>query len=194
MDIYLETARLILRRFTPEDVHNLWELDSDPEVTRYLNGGQPIPYEEIRDEQIPRLLGDYRGDEGLGRWAVERKDSGMFIGRFFLKRDRFDPASLDMGYRLKPTAWGHGYATEVARALVRKAFADLHAPRVAAYTLPENRASWRVMEKAGLSLVRRFVWEAPGKWHHGRAALEYALSRQAWESGRSRESGESSGV
>jgi len=190
MDVSLETLRLILRRFTPEDVDNLWELDSDPEVMRHLNGGQPTPYGAIHDTDIPRFLAYHQEHEGLGYWAVEEKETREFIGRFLLKLDRSDPASLELGYRLKRSVWGQGYATEGSRALIRKAFEDLDALRVTAYTTPANRASWRVMEKAGLSFVRAFVLEAPGRWHHGREAVEYALSRQEWESGSRRGLGE----
>src|SRR5947209_2964954 len=71
MDGYLETPRLVLRRFTPEDVDNLRELDSDPEVMRRLTGGQPTPYDDIRDLAIPRFLAYHQELEGLGYWAVE---------------------------------------------------------------------------------------------------------------------------
>lgn len=181
MDVYLETERLILRRFTPEDVDNLCELDRDPEVTRHLTGGQPTPYEVIRDQEIPYFLEYYREHEGLGWWASEEKATGEFIGWFHLKPDRFDPSALEVGYRLRPSAWGKGYGTEGARALVRKAFEQLGAQRVTAYTGSANNASRRVMEKAGLGLVRTFVWEAPGRWRHGKEAVEYALSRKQGE-------------
>jgi RimJ/RimL family protein N-acetyltransferase len=186
MDVYLETPRLVLRRFTPEDVDNLWELDGDPEVMRHLTGGQPTPYDDIRDLAIPRVLAYHQEHEGLGYWAAEEKEMREFIGRFHLKLDRSDPESLEVGYRLKRPAWGQGYATEAVRALVRRAFEDLDAPRVTAYTTLEYRASWRVMEKAGFSFVRAFVLEAPGRWHHGRQAVEYALRRQEWASGSGR--------
>ena len=54
-----------------------------------------------------------------------------------------------------------------------------------AYASPENKASWRVMEKAGLRFVRTFVWEAPGRWHHGKEAVEYAVCGRQWELGSS---------
>lgn len=181
MDDYLDTPRLFLRRFTPEDVDNLWELDSDPEVMRHLNGGRPTPYDSVRETDLPRFLTYHQEHAGLGYWAAEERESREFIGRFFLKRDRADPQSIELGYRLKRSVWGKGYATEGARALIRKAFEELDAPRVTAYTTPENAASWRVMEKAGLSLVRVFVLEGRG-WHHGKEAVEYAVSRQEWES------------
>ncbi len=180
MDGDLETPRLVLRRFTPQDADNVWELDSDPEVMRLLNGGQPTPYDVVRDTDIPRFLAYHEKHAGLGYWAVEEKETKAFVGRFFLKIDRSDPTSLELGYRLKRSVWGKGYATEGARALVHMAFAELGAPRMTAYTTRENRVSWRVMEKAGFSSVRAFVWERPGMWDHGKEVVEYALSRQEW--------------
>jgi len=181
MDGNLETSRMIWRRFTPEDVDNVWELDSDPAVMRHLNGGQPTPYNVIRDTAIPRFLAYHREHAGLGYWAAEEKETRAFVGRFFLTIDRPDPTALEIGYRLKQSVWGKGYATEGVRALVRKAFVESGAPRVTAYTTRENRASWRVMEKAGLSLVRSFVAERPGRWHHGKEVVVYALTKQEWE-------------
>lgn len=182
MDVYLETERLVLRQFTPRDVDNLWALDSDLEVTRYLTGGQATPYEVIRDEEIPFFLAYYKKGDRLGWWAAEEKVTRTFIGWFHLKPDRFDDAALEIGYRLRRPSWGKGYATEAAKALVRKAFEELGATRVTAYTSPENKTSWRVMEKVGLGFVRKFVWEAPGRWRHGKEAVEYALTSREWRS------------
>jgi RimJ/RimL family protein N-acetyltransferase len=181
--VYLKTARLILRQFTPKDVENLWELDSDPEVTRHLTGGQSTPYEVIRNEEIPYFLTFYREHCGLGWWAAELKETGEFIGWFHLKPDLLDSEALEIGYRLKRTAWSNGYATEVVTDLVRKAFEELGASRVTAYTRPENEASLRVMQKAGLRYARTFVSDSPGRWRHGRETVEYALSKREFEFG-----------
>src|SRR5262245_2151732 len=161
MDGDLETPRLLLRRFTPDDVDNVWELDRDPEVMRHVSGGQPTPYSVVRDRSIPRFLTYHRDHPGIGYWAVEEKETRAFIGRIFLTRVRTDPDALEIGYRLRRSAWGKGYATEGVRALVRKAFAEQNALRVTAYTVRENRASWRVMEKAGFTLVQTFVYDRP---------------------------------
>src|SRR5947209_20555810 len=67
-----------------------------------------------------------------------------------------DPNDVALGYRLRKAAWGHGYATEGARALIRKGFTELGVQRVFATTYQDNRASRRVMEKSGLTLVRTY--------------------------------------
>jgi RimJ/RimL family protein N-acetyltransferase len=176
----LETSRLLLRRFTPDDVDNVWELDHDPEVMRYVSGGQPTPYSDVRDRSIPRFLTYHREHPGIGYWAMEERETRAFIGRIFLTRVRTDPDALEIGYRLKRSAWGKGYATEGVRALVRKAFVEQRALRVFAYTVRDNRASWRVMEKAGFTLVQTFVYDRPGRWHDGMEGAQYALTRDQW--------------
>src|SRR5947209_2713450 len=123
MDVFLETERLVLRRFTPEDVDAVVELDSDPEVMRYITGGAPTPREEIEQEYLPSWLGYYARFAGLGFWAAQEKATGEFIGWFhFRPPDGHAPDDVELGYRLRRAAWGKGYATEGARALIARGF------------------------------------------------------------------------
>ncbi|WP_091654181.1 GNAT family N-acetyltransferase [Micromonospora pallida] len=80
----LETERLRLRRFTLADLDHLVALDSDPEVMRYLTGGRPTPLPVVRDQVLPRLLGEYDRWPGLGRWAATDRTDGTFLGWFAL--------------------------------------------------------------------------------------------------------------
>jgi RimJ/RimL family protein N-acetyltransferase len=183
MHVVLETDRLTLRRFTEEDVDNLFELNSDPEVMRYLTGGQPTPREEIRDNIIPFHLGIYERFDGLGTWAAEARSTGEFLGWFHLRPGRDeDIDDIELGYRLRRAAWNKGYGTEGSRALIRKGFTGLGAERVFAHTMTVNTASRRVMEKSGLVLVRTFPHEGPdvieGSEH---GEVEYALTKTEWE-------------
>lgn len=183
MHVVFETDRLILRRFTPDDVGNLVELDSDPEVMWYISRGRPTSRKEIERVILPRFLELYDRYEGYGTWAVVEKASGEFIGWLSLRpRDGDPPDEPELGYRLRRSAWGKGYATEGARALVHRAFADLGARRVYAETMAVNKASRRVLEKAGLQPARTFhaEWEdrIPGSEH---GELEYELRRTDWE-------------
>ena len=183
MHVYLETERLILRRFTPEDVDLLAEMDSDPEVMRYLTGGTPTPREKIATETLPRALNDYARGDDLGRWAAIEKATGAFIGWFGLRRhEDSPPGEVELGYRLRRSAGGKGYATEGSRALIRKGFAELGVQRVVANTMTVNRASRRVMEKLGMTHVRTYFldWpEAIEGSEHG--DVEYALRKEEWE-------------
>ncbi|HEX8861981.1 MAG TPA: GNAT family N-acetyltransferase [Actinomycetes bacterium] len=183
MEVFLETDRLLLRRFTADDVDNLVELDGDPDVMRFITGGRPTPREEIRDDVLPAFLGYYRRFAGYGFWAAIEKSTGAFLGWFHLRPPeghRLD--DVELGYRLRKSAWGKGYATEASRALIRKAFTELGARRVYAETMAVNLASRRVMEKAGLRLVRSFHQQWPDHIDgdkHG--DVEYALHRDEWE-------------
>ena len=185
MSIFLATRRLTLRRFTAADVDLLTELNSDPEVMRYINGGQPTPRAEVRDRIIPNFLDCYERFGGLGYWAAEATATGDFLGWF-----QFRPvpdAGVELGYRLRRAAWHRGYATEGSRAILRKGFTDCGVERVFARTLAANTASRRVLEKCGLVFVRTFRVDGPpgpgGSGSGGPAldAIEYALTRPAWE-------------
>jgi RimJ/RimL family protein N-acetyltransferase len=182
MDVYLETARLRLRRFTAGDVDRLVELDSDPAVMRFISGGRPTPRAEVEGELLPWWLAYYERYDGYGFWAAIEKASGEFIGWFHLRpHDESTPDEPELGYRLRAASWGMGYATEGSRALIDRAFRELGAVRVSAETMAVNSASRRVMEKAGLRYVRTFQQEWPDTIdgdEHG--DVEYALTRAEW--------------
>jgi RimJ/RimL family protein N-acetyltransferase len=183
MDVVLETERLVLRKFSEADVDLLFALDADPEVTRFINGGKPTPREVIQNEIIPGILRYYETTPGFGRWAVVERASGAFLGWLSLRRwTEGGPGEAVLGYRLRRAAWGQGYATEGARAVIRRAFADLGIQRIVAHTMTVNTGSRRVMDKSGMSLVRTFFGEWPevieGSEH---GDVEYALTRADWE-------------
>ena len=182
MRVFLETERLLLRRFTESDVANLHDLDGDPEVMRFVNGGKPVSRDVIREETLPRFLRAYERFEGFGVWAAIERSTGQFVGWFeFYPRKDAGPEEVELGYRLRRSAWGKGYATEGSRALIRKGFTELGVQRVVAETMAVNAASRRVMEKAGLKYVRTFHQEWQERIEgdeHG--DVEYALAKVDW--------------
>jgi RimJ/RimL family protein N-acetyltransferase len=180
----LTTDRLLLREFTMDDVDLLVELDSDPAVMRFLTNGKPTPREQVEREQLPRILADYRRYPGLGRWAAIERSTGEFLGWLSLQPVA-GGTEADLGYRLRRSTWGKGYASEGARALVGKAFQVARLERVFAQTMAVNTASRRVMEKAGLRYVRTFhlTFDDPIEGtEHGE--VEYELRRGDWEAQR----------
>jgi RimJ/RimL family protein N-acetyltransferase len=183
VQIFLETERLVLREFTMADVDNLVSLDSDPEVMRFVTGGVPTSRDEIEQDILPHYLAYYQRLGGYGFWAAIEKPTGTFIGWFhFRPRERADPGEAELGYRLRKSAWGKGYATEGSRALIRKGFTEFDVHRVVAEAMAVNLASRRVMEKAGLTLVRTFHQPWPYRIEgdeHG--DVEYALNKSDWE-------------
>ena len=182
MEIFLRTDRLLLRRFTGADVENLVSLDGDPEVMRLLTGGRPTPRDVVEHELLPGLLEDYDRLAPFGTWAAVERSTGEFIGWFALDpADGDERGEVELGYRLRKSAWGKGYATEGSRALVDKAFAELGVQRVHADTMAVNTASRRVLEKAGFRHVRTFhlTWDDPIEGtEHGE--VEYELRRADW--------------
>jgi RimJ/RimL family protein N-acetyltransferase len=178
MHVVLETDRLILRRFTPDDVDALVALDADPEVMRYLSGGRPTPREVIEGERLPRYLAYHAAGDAFGYWAAIERSSGAFLGWFHFRPSEGRSSDVELGYRLRRAAWGKGYATEGSRALIHKGFTDLGVRRVVAETMAVNIASPRVMEKAGLTLVRTFQQEWPEPIEGTeRGDVEYALRK-----------------
>ena len=143
----LHTARLRLRPFTGADVDVLFALHSSAHVLRYWDA--PPWSEPARAERFIAACRQM-ADEGTGaRLAMDRSSDGAFIGWCGLTRWNPDYRSASLGYCLKDAAWGHGYATEAAGALLQWAFDTLDLNRVQAETDTRNLASARVLEKVG---------------------------------------------
>ncbi|MFF0268608.1 GNAT family N-acetyltransferase [Kribbella sp. NPDC004536] len=176
--VYLETERLRLRRFTPADAGLLVELDSDPEVMRFLTGA-PTPPAEIEDVVLPGILKVYAEHPGLGTFAAS--DAGGFVGWFGMQPTA-DPRAVGVGYRLLQSAWGNGYATEGTKALIAQAFTELGMERVEADTMAVNHRSRAVMRRAGLRFEKVFHVQfddpLPGTEF---GEVLYSVDRATWE-------------
>ncbi|MEP7328007.1 MAG: GNAT family N-acetyltransferase [Betaproteobacteria bacterium] len=144
---WLETLRLALREFVPEDLDDLHRLDSDPRVMHFF-GGKPAK-REASEAAMRRILRYPRFYPDLGIWYATRRDTGEYIGWFCFKYAGRS-ADVEVGYRLLHRAWGKGFATEGATALVHYGFDDLGLHKIIGVTHPQNFASQRVLMKAGL--------------------------------------------
>ena len=194
--VYLETERLILRRFTPDDLDDLIALDADPAVMRYISGGAEMPPDEQPESLLPYWLKFYERGDAWGFWAAIERSSGEFIGWFHLRPvPGVDPDDEpELGYRLVRAAWGRGLATEGSRALIDKAFTKLGARRVYATAMAVNTGSRRVMEKAGLRYVRTFVADWPVRVPGDEEGdVEYTIDRDGWAADRARLTGAADG-
>ncbi len=146
---WLETLRLSMREFTLDDFGDLYALNSDPRVMRYIADGTPSSRADVggalqRFARYPRLYPD------LGIWHTSRRDTGAFIG-FFALNYAGKTTDIEIGYRLLRNAWGYGFATEGATALAHYGFDDLGLDRIIGITHPDNKASQNVLMKAGLA-------------------------------------------
>ena len=179
----LHTERITLVPLADEHIEWEAELDSDPEVMRYLNG-RASTREEVEAGHARRLAAAQKVD-GLGFWVglVE----GEFVGWWTLQPAHGpdqpdDPGVADLGYRLLRRNWGNGLASEGARELVRYGFEDIGLERIIAQTIAVNAASRAVMERVGLTYVRAFPTSmtAPVEGLE-QGEVEYELTREQWE-------------
>jgi RimJ/RimL family protein N-acetyltransferase len=145
----LETERLLLRPWRPEDLEPFAALNQDPEVMRFFPA--PLTPEESR----ARMEGAraHFDRHGWGCWAVERKGGPAFIGFIALGEPRFQAPftpCIEVGWRLARDQWGRGLAPEGARAALGCAFGTLGLAEVVSFTAAVNQPSRRVMEKLGM--------------------------------------------
>jgi RimJ/RimL family protein N-acetyltransferase len=149
----IETERLLLRTWQPDDAAPFAALNADPQVTRYLNG--PMSRDDS-DELIARIRAHW-DEHGFGLYAAEVKETGTFIGFIGLAIPSFLPdvlPTVEVGWRLAREHWGNGYATEGARASLRCGFEDLELRQIISIIHPENAASIRVAERLDMTRGR----------------------------------------
>ncbi len=142
-----ETERLRLRPFRVSDFDDYAAMCADPEVARYLN----VRFTREQSwRHLAFLVGHWKL-RGYGMWAVEHRETGTFLGRIGFADPEGWPG-CELAWALVRRCWGHGYATEGARAALALAFTLLNKDRVISLIRPENRASIRVAERIGESL------------------------------------------
>lgn len=151
----LETDRLILREFLPQDADALALLLSDPETMQYY----PAPMDRAGVEQwIERNLRRYSAD-GVGLWAMVLKSTGEMIGDCGIIRQPVEGEYLyEIGYHLRRDHWGQGLATEAAVACREWGFAHLGVSRLISLIRPENLPSQRVAERNGMTIWKEVDW------------------------------------
>lgn len=157
----IETERLILREILPTDLEGFYELDSDPEVHRYLGNNRVTDKSQVV-EVINSVRQQYV-DFGIGRWAIIDKKSNNFIGwtglKFVTTLTNNHINFYDIGYRLKRKYWGQGIATESAVACLAYAFDNLNLEVVYASASIENIASNTILKKIGLNFIETYYYK-----------------------------------
>jgi RimJ/RimL family protein N-acetyltransferase len=148
MKVILETDRLLLREYLEQDAEAFFKLNTDPEVLRFVPDKALLNVEQARQILVDHPIADYR-KHGFGRGACILKSTGENIGFAGLKYLE-ELGEVDVAYRLMPSHWGKGLATEAALASVRYGFTDLGLKQIIGLVMPENVPSVRVLEKIGL--------------------------------------------
>lgn len=156
--IIVQTERLVLRHFEPADCEVLMHVFGDAEVMRFGDGVQSRKWVAI---WLETALENYQS-HGFGPYAVIEQNSHDLIGYCGLSyfADIDGREEIELGYRLKRAAWGHGYATEAAAAVRDFAFHTLNIRRLIALIDPFNVASLRVAEKIGMHYESEMMLES----------------------------------
>ena len=146
----IETARLLIRSFDPKDLDPYLSIVADADVMKYLGG---VLSKEQAKRYIDRAI-ETEQKSGYSRYAVELKESGQFVGMCGIVPVK---DYIDLGYRFAKSAWGKGFATEAASAVVALGFAEHEFREIVGLTHPDNSASIKVLEKLGFSYEREEV-------------------------------------
>jgi len=178
-DWWLTTERLALRRMTSDDLDWFSSLYADAAVTRYLGGTKTR--EQVADMMRTRILDYYDEHPGLGVWMTVERASRQPVG-FHLLNHIQGETILQVGYGLSRSAWGRGFATEMAAAVLRHGFVDLGLERIAGIASLGNVASLRVLEKIGLERRGERSFPHPAYAAQGPLAW-FERERDAWLAG-----------
>jgi len=178
-DFRHETDRLILRDWREEDWPEFWKGTNTLAVMRYLGG---VLDTSGQADARARIEG-YRDQHGHTFWAVERKSDRVLLGFCGLKRsnERGGPQDMmEVGWRLREEAWGHGYAKEAAIASIDLAFERFSADEVIALTVMGNAASWGLMERLGMERRKDLDFEGPEWTDVDPAIIVYSITPAQW--------------
>jgi len=171
----LQTMKLTLTPCCPGDSADFMDLERDPEVMRFLNGGYPVDQAQSYPDATFLMP---RGTEPYV-WTARRTASGAFVGWFCLWPESETEAEL--GFRLRRMDWGQGLASEGASALINWGFQSGGYDRIFACAMAVNHASRRVLEKIGLNYVRTVHVDWPDRFPGVEdGEVQYELMRAGW--------------
>lgn len=167
MNILIETNRLILREIIASDFEAMFELDSNPNVNKYL-GNNPLKSIEESQKIIENIRKQYQ-ENGIGRFAIILKETNEFIGwsgiKFITEIDNNHINFYEIGYRLKEKHWGKGYGFESAKAWLDYGFRKMNIPIMYASAHKENAASIKILHKIGMKIISEYDWNGiPCYW------------------------------
>jgi RimJ/RimL family protein N-acetyltransferase len=178
----LRTARLVLRRWRPEDREPFAALNADPVVMQHF----PAALTREESDALASRIQTHFAHHGFGLWAVEIPSVTPFAGFIGLSvpsfQAHFTPC-VEIGWRLTKRHWGMGYASEGARAVLRFGFERLGLHEIVSFTVQVNIRSRRVMEGIGMSFSPADDFDHPllVEGHPRRRHVLYRMTREAWE-------------
>ncbi len=175
----LETERLLLAPWTHDDAPRLLDIQSRVEVVQWLGDGEPRLMKDLDEahERIDRY-DRLSATPPLGFWAVRSRTGGAPLGTvLLLTLPNAAEGEVEIGWHLHPDSWGHGYASEAARAVLAHGFAH-GLPEILAVTHPGNDPSMVVCRKLGMRALG--IVE---KWYHGPSEL-FRLTAEEWAAAR----------
>jgi ribosomal-protein-alanine N-acetyltransferase len=180
----LRTERLVLRRWYADDRAPFAAMNADPQVMEHF----PATLTRAASDAVVDRIEARFAQHGYGMWAVEVVGTAEFIGFTGLNPVTFDAPftpAMEIGWRLARTAWGHGYATEAARAAVRFAFTDLDVAELVSFTATANLRSQAVMRRIDMTrdLAGDFDHPSVPEAHRVRRHVLYRLCRDRWGQG-----------
>jgi RimJ/RimL family protein N-acetyltransferase len=153
------TERLVVRPWRLDEADRFFDIYRRREVVRWI-GAEPMQTRREAIEMIERGRARYKADSRFGSWAVIDRASGVPVGSVLLKPLPDGAGEIEIGWQLHPDSWGHGFATEGARAVVQRGFAD-GLPEVWAVMYPENERSAAVCRRIGMRLLG-----TTHRWYH----------------------------
>lgn len=177
----IRTERLLLRRWRDEDLEPFAEMNADPIVMQHM----PAMLDRAASDALVQRFRDQFERLGYGLWAVERPGIAPFVGFVGLSVPRFSAhftPCVEVGWRLARAHWGHGIATEAARAALRVGFELAGLDEIVSFTIPANTRSRAVMERLGMTRDPADDFDHPGlpPGHPHRLHILYRLTRERW--------------
>ena len=142
----IHTKRLILRRFSRDDLNNYYNILKQEQVTKWLGTGKRRSYDDVKN--MIEIIENHWIQNNYGVWAVINKEKNELIGHCGLKNID-NTNDVELLYAFDPTSWGNGYANESAKAVIEFAKTKTDLKKLVAIAYPNNRKSRNVIEKAG---------------------------------------------